>query len=118
MTALKGTKSEGKVKFMTVDFIDLIGDFVPETTIQTALIPAITTLTGSVATYLKVNSDRKVTGQKRDTDFELLCQRVTDHEKKLDEIREVKEAVSRIDKALTRIETILEVAFRPSEITH
>lgn len=68
-----------------------------------------TAFASSLLTYLKVNSDRKATGNERETQFALMEKRIVDCETKMTDLCEMKKSIERINISLARIETILEL---------
>ena len=68
-----------------------------------------TAIIAPIIAYLKIRDERNSTSDKRETQFALLNKRLEDAEDKLDAVEHLKEAINRIDKALTNIETILEM---------
>lgn len=71
-----------------------------------------TAIIGPIIAYLKIRDERISTSDKRDTQFALLDKRMADAEDKLDSIKTIVVAINRIDKALTKIETILECTLK------
>lgn len=72
------------------------------TTIGTAIV-------GPILAYLKISTDRKKTGNKRDTQIALLEQRVKECEKNGDTIDELKQAINKIEVSLAKIESLIEL---------
>lgn len=77
---------------------------------ETQVIAAIgTAIVAPIIAYLKVRDERQKTGDKRDTQIALIDKRISDCEKKMSGIDDLKDAVAKINNSLTKIETILEL---------
>lgn len=74
-----------------------------------AIIGPLVGLAGSILAYLKINSERARTGEKRDAQSILLEKRVADLETKISVVDELKDSIAQINISITRIQTILEL---------
>lgn len=67
-----------------------------------------TSIIGPLLAYLKISSERRDTSTKRDTEHQLLCQKVQFLEAKLVEVENMKEMMHSIMLMVTEIKTTLE----------
>lgn len=67
-----------------------------------------TSILAPILAYLKIQSDRKETANRRDTETELLKSRVSAVEKKTEEIDTIRASIYDIKQSVGKIETILE----------
>jgi len=67
-----------------------------------------TSIVGPLLAYLKISSERRDTSTKRDTEHQLLCQKVQFLESKMSEMDDLKEMMHDIKLTVTEIKTTLE----------
>lgn len=67
-----------------------------------------TSIIGPLLAYAKIASERRDTSTKRDTEHQLLCQKVQFLESKMSEMDDLKEMMHDIKLTVTEIKTVLE----------
>lgn len=83
--------------------------------LATLIVGPIVGLGASIIAYMKVSQEREKTGEARDATEAMVEKRISDLEKKVTGIDELKESIQQINLALAKIQTLIEIYIARSE---